>query len=163
MIQLLLSDVDGVMTDGGVTLTRGGGEQMTFSIRDGLGIKLWQHAGGQFGIVTGRQTEMVGQRAEALGVEVVHQGVADKLPVVEQIAAERGVPLEHIAYLGDDLPDLPAIRAVGLGVAVADAAAEVQTGADLVLQTPGGRGAVRELVETLLKESGKWDALLAGL
>lgn len=160
-IRLVLTDVDGVMTDGGVTFGADGRQAMTFSIRDGLGIRLWQHAGGRLGIVTGRETPMVAQRAADLDVEFVHQGVSDKLPVVKQVAAEAGVPLDEVAYLGDDLPDLPAIRAVGLGVAVADAAAEVQAGADLVLATPGGRGALRELIEKLLNEQGKWDAVIA--
>lgn len=161
MIQLLLSDVDGVMTDGGVTLDATGGQALTFSIRDGLGIKLWQGAGRAFGIVTGRDTPMVAARAAGLGVEILHQGVFDKLPVVEQIANERGLSMDQIAYVGDDLPDLPCLRAVGLGVAVADAVAEVQAGADHVLTTPGGYGAVRELIESILKEDGAWDAVVA--
>lgn len=165
MIQLLLSDVDGVMTDGGVAFGETeGGEQVelkTFSIRDGLGIRLWQRAGGEFGIVTGRESGIVARRAAELDIAILAQGVSDKLPVVERIAAERGVALDQIAYVGDDLPDLPVIRAVGLGVAVADAAAEVKAGADLVLTTPGGRGAVRELVEKILKDAGRWNDLLA--
>lgn len=169
-IQLLLTDVDGVMTDGGVTcLTVGDGaadtqhvsQSLTFNIRDGLGIKLWQLAGFELGIVTGRKTEMVAQRSADLGIEIVEQGAIFKLPVVEKIAQAKGIPLEQIAYVGDDLPDLPVIRAVGLGVAVADAADEVKAGADLVLQTPGGRGALRELIEKLLKDAGKWGDVLA--
>lgn len=159
-IKLLLTDVDGVMTDGGVTFDSSGGQSMTFSIRDGLGIRLWQRAGGAFGIVTGRRTEMVANRAANLDITIVEQGVSEKLPVVERIAAEHGVSLAEIAYVGDDLPDLPVIREVGIGVAVADAAEEVKAGADLVLSTPGGRGAVRELIEKLLKEAGKWENLL---
>ena len=161
MIKLLLSDVDGVMTDGGVTFTQEGWQTMTFSIRDGLGIRLWQRAGRKFGIVTGRQTSMVALRAKDLDIDIVHQGVADKLPVVEQIAQQQGISLDEIAYVGDDLPDLPAIRAVGMGVAVGDAADEVQAGADHMLTTPGGYGAVRELVETILKTDGVWEPLVA--
>ncbi|MEM6654793.1 MAG: HAD hydrolase family protein [Planctomycetota bacterium] len=165
MIKLLLSDVDGVMTDGGVTFTSSaggaaGGQTMTFSIRDGLGVKLWQGAGREFGIVTGRDTPMVAERAAALGIELLYQGRFQKLPTVEQIAADRGLAMDEIAYVGDDLPDLPVIRAVGLGVAVADAVDEVQAAADHVLTTPGGYGAVRELIETILKDDGAWDAVL---
>ncbi len=160
-IKLLLSDVDGVMTDGSVTFDAAGVESKTFNIRDGLGIRLWQKAGGEFGIVTGRQSEIVARRASELDVAIVHQGVSVKLPVVEQIAVDRGVSLAEVAYVGDDLPDLPVIRAVGLGVAVGDAAGEVKAGANHVLQAHGGRGAVRELVEMILKDSGQWETLLA--
>lgn len=149
------------MTDGSVTFDSAGGEAKTFNIRDGLGIRLWQRAGGAFGIVTGRTSEIVARRAAELDVAIVHQGVSVKLPVVEQIAAEHDVTLEEIAYVGDDLPDLPVIRRVGLGVAVGDAAEEVKAGARLVLKTDGGRGAVRELVETILREQAAWEGQLA--
>ena len=115
--------------------------------------------GGTFGIVTGRVSRIVERRAEELGVGVIHQGISDKLPTVKKIADEHGCSLEQVAYIGDDLPDLPVIRAVGLGIAVADAAAEVCEGADLVTQAPGGRGAVREAVETILKASGRWQTI----
>lgn len=155
-IKLLLSDVDGVMTDGGLTFDSNGVESKTFSVRDGLGIRLWQRMGGDFGIITGRLSPIVEQRANELDIQLLKQGIGDKLPVLKDIAEERGIPLEAIAYIGDDLPDLPAIQAVGLGVAVADAAAEVREGADWVTKTAGGHGAVRELVEMILKSSGRW-------
>ncbi|MEN1678113.1 MAG: HAD hydrolase family protein [Planctomycetota bacterium] len=160
MIKLLLSDVDGVMTDGSVAYDANGVETKTFNIRDGLGIKLWQRTGFEFGIVTGRDSAIVAQRSAELGIGIVVQGAGVKMPVVERIAGEQGVTLDEIAYVGDDLPDLPVIRAVGCGAAVADAAAEVKAGADIVLETPGGRGAVREFIEKLLREAGKWDALI---
>lgn len=160
-VKLILSDVDGVMTDGGVTFTATGDEVKTFNIRDGLGIRLWQEAGGAFGVVTGRDSPVVAQRCRELRVEIVHQGVGDKLPVVEQIAAERGLALSQIAYIGDDLPDLPVVRAVGLGVAVADAAAEVRGVARYVTSLAGGRGAVRELVEVVLQNVGGWEQAVA--
>ena len=175
MIKLLLTDVDGVMTDGGVTFSYAAPtdpsgqpvgvaetESKTFSIRDGLGIRLWQRAGGEFGIVTGRKSQIVARRAAELDVTILHQGISDKLPVVEQIANEQGVSLAEVAYVGDDLPDLPVIRQVGMGVAVADAAAEVIAGADYTLHTCGGRGAVRELVEHILKKENRWEAMIAG-
>lgn len=159
-VKLLLSDVDGVMTDGGVMFDSEGRESKTFNIQDGLGIRLWQRAGGEFGVVTGRESAVVAQRCAELGVEIVHQGVAVKAPVIERIAADRGLHLNEVAYLGDDLPDLAPIRAVGLGVAVADAAEEARAAADYVTSRPGGRGAVRELVELILKNSDRWDAVL---
>jgi len=175
MIKLLLTDVDGVMTDGGVTFSHSTcedpsgaangwleTESKTFSIRDGLGIRLWQRAGGEFGIVTGRQSEIVARRAAELDVTILHQGIGDKLPVVEQIAKQQGLTLDEVAYVGDDLPDLPVIRQVGMGVAVADAAEEVIAGADCTLNTRGGHGAVRELVERILKKENRWDAVIAG-
>ncbi len=155
-IKLLLSDVDGVMTDGGLTFDSQGVESKTFSVRDGLGIRLWQQLGGKFGIVTGRISTIVERRAEELDVAIIKQGIGEKLSVVRAIAEENDLSMEAIAYIGDDLPDLPVIQAVGLGVAVADAAEEVRQGANWVTKTPGGRGAVRELVETILKNSNRW-------
>ena len=157
-IELLLTDVDGVLTDGSLTFDSQGVETKTFSVRDGLGVRLWQRAGLELGIVTGRASRIVEQRADELDISIVCQAVKDKLPVVRELAAEHGVPLEKVAYLGDDLPDLPVIQAVGLGVAVADAAGEVAEAADHVTTTPGGRGALRELIDALLKASGRWDA-----
>lgn len=158
-IELLLSDVDGVMTDGGLTFDDRGVESKTFNVRDGLGVKLWRRFGGPFGIVTGRSSTIVESRARELGVEIVRQSVSDKLSAVRDLSDERGVPLDRIAYLGDDLPDLPVIRAVGFGAAVADAAPEAIEVADFVTRTRGGRGALREVVEVLLKASGRWQAV----
>lgn len=162
-IELLLTDVDGVLTDGGITFDANGVETKTFSVRDGLGIRLWQKSGKRLGVVTGRASRIVEQRCNELDIELLFQAVGEKLPVVEQIAEDAGLSLEQIAFIGDDLPDLPAIRAVGLGVAVADAAQEVRDGADYVTATPGGRGALRELVELLLKSSGAWSELTGAL
>jgi len=156
-IKLILSDVDGVMTDGAVTFGSGGLELKTFNIRDGLGVKLWQRSGGLFGIVTGRRSEIVERRAAELKVAILRQGIDDKLPVVNEIAAECGVSLAEIAYIGDDLPDLPVVRAVGLGVTVNDGAEELRQAAAYITSQPGGRGAVRELVEVILKNSDRWD------
>lgn len=157
MIRLLLTDVDGVLTDGGMTFDEEGRELKTFNVRDGLGVKLWQRAGGKVGIVTGRSSRVVEHRSGELGIAIVRQGVKEKLPIIEEIAAAEDVPLAEVAYIGDDLPDLTSVRAVGFGVAVADAASELIEAADYVTQAPGGRGAFREVVEKLLKESGRWD------
>ena len=160
-IRLLLSDVDGVMTDGRLTFTSSGEETKTFHIRDGLGIRLWQRAGGQFGMVTGRQSPIVERRAAELGVTLLRQGNDDKLPLVRELAAEAGVALEETAYIGDDLPDLAVIRAVGLGIAVADAVEEVRAAARYITSVRGGDGAVREVVELLLKNTSRWEAAVA--
>lgn len=156
-IKLLLTDVDGVLTDGSLTFDSSGVESKTFNVRDGLGVRLWQRAGGKVGIITGRVSEIVEQRADELDLDIVFQAVKEKLPVLQDIAKDQDVSVEEVAYLGDDLPDLPAVRAVGFGVAVADAAPELREAADYVTTAPGGRGALREVVEKLLKDSGRWE------
>lgn len=156
-IQLLLTDVDGVLTDGSLTFDANGVETKTFNVRDGLGVRLWQRAGGMVGIITGRVSKIVEQRADELDLKIVFQAVSEKLPVLRDIAETEGVSLDQVAYLGDDLPDLPAIKAVGFGVAVADAAPELLEAADYVTTARGGRGALREVAEKLLKDSGRWE------
>lgn len=159
-IRILLLDVDGVLTDGGVTWQNDGIEQKTFNIRDGLGIRLWARSGGQVGIVTGRSSHVVELRARELGIEIVRQGVDDKPQAVAGILDEFGVAPEEAAFVGDDLPDLAVIRSCGMGFAVADACEEVRDAADVVTTARGGRGAVREVVEMLLKARGSWDAIV---
>ena len=159
-VQLLLLDVDGVLTDGGVTWTNDGIEQKTFSIRDGLGIRLWQQAGGRTGIVTGRSSHVVQLRADELGIAIVRQGVDDKLAAATAILRECGLSWEQTAFIGDDLPDLPVVMRCGVGVAVADACPELAAAATLVTGLPGGRGAVREVIERLLKARGSWDGIV---
>lgn len=162
-IELLLSDVDGVLTDGGVVLDNQGIEIKRFHIRDGLGIKLWQRSGHRAGLVTGRSSHIVQLRAAELGVDLVRQGADDKLPIVRDIVAALGLQPAQVAYIGDDLPDLPVVRYVGLGVAVADACAELREAAHLVTRLPGGAGAVRETVETILKAQGRWTEIMRKL
>jgi 3-deoxy-D-manno-octulosonate 8-phosphate phosphatase (KDO 8-P phosphatase) len=159
-IELLLTDVDGVLTDGGVIIDNQGVESKCFNIRDGLGVRLWQNSGGLAGIVTGRSSQIVKLRAAELDMEIVRQGVKEKLPVVEEILATLKLQPEQLAYIGDDLPDVPAIRYAGLGIAVADAPEEVRGAADYVTSVPGGGGAVREVVELLLKNTGRWDEVI---
>ncbi len=159
-IELVLSDVDGVLTSGGIVFDNQGIETKEFHIRDGLGIKLWQRAGYRFGILTARTSHIVRLRAVELGIEIVRQGFEDKLPVAQQIIAQQGLQPEQVCYIGDDLTDLPVMRRVGLGVAVADAAPEVCAAAHWVTEVHGGRGAVRELLETLLKAKNRWDDLI---
>jgi YrbI family 3-deoxy-D-manno-octulosonate 8-phosphate phosphatase len=143
-----------------VTWTNDGIEQKTFSIRDGLGIRLWQQAGGRTGIITGRSSRVVQLRAEELGIAIVRQGIGDKLEAATAVLAEQGLDWEQAAFIGDDLPDLPVVMRCGVGVAVADACQELVAAATLVTQRPGGRGAVREVIERMLEARGSWDALV---
>jgi len=156
-VELILSDVDGVLTDGGIWYDNQGVELKAFHIRDGLGIRLWQRAGFRFGVLTARTSHIVKLRAGELGIDIVRQGFEDKLPATEEIIRDCGLRPPQVCYIGDDLTDLPVIRFVGLGAAVADAAAEVRSAAAYTTQLPGGRGAVRELIETILKAKGRWD------
>jgi 3-deoxy-D-manno-octulosonate 8-phosphate phosphatase (KDO 8-P phosphatase) len=159
-IRLILSDVDGVLTDGRLTYDSAGIESKSFHIRDGQGIRLWQQNGLHFGIVTARSSQVVKMRAEELDIAIVRQGAQDKLTAVREIATEHGLSLSAVCYVGDDLPDLAPIQSVGLGVAVADAAEEVRRAAEYVTSQPGGQGAIRELVELILKNTNRWEAAI---
>jgi 3-deoxy-D-manno-octulosonate 8-phosphate phosphatase (KDO 8-P phosphatase) len=159
-IELILSDVDGVLTDGGILFDNQGIEAKQFHIRDGMGIKLWQRAGYQFGLVTGRSSHIVKIRAAELGVDLVRQAAEDKLPATQEIVRELKLSMEQVCYIGDDLPDLPAIKTVGLGIAVADAAEELRDAAHYTTKLGGGRGAVREAVEMILKYQNRWEDLV---
>ena len=156
-VKLILSDVDGVMTDGRIRLMDDGQQMLAFHIRDGMGVRLWRESGGRFGIVTGRELDAVRRRAAWLDVEILRQGVDDKLPVVDEIAQQQGLTRDEICYIGDDLLDLQTIQAVGLGVAVADAVEDVCRAARYTTSVRGGEGAVREVVELILKNNGRWD------
>jgi 3-deoxy-D-manno-octulosonate 8-phosphate phosphatase (KDO 8-P phosphatase) len=160
-VELLLLDVDGVLTDGGIVYTDDGVELKRFHVRDGSGLKLWQLAGKRAAIVSGRDSPAVAARAAELGVAPVLQGRADKLPAFEAVLAETGLRPEQVCAVGDDLPDLPVLRRCGLAVAVADACLEVREAADYVTAAPGGRGAVRDVVEWLLRLQGAWGGLVA--
>ena len=160
-IRLLLSDVDGVLTDGSITIDNAGIESKTFHVRDGLGIKLWQRSGFHFGLLTARNSQIVKLRAAELGIEIVRQGFAEKLPIAREIFQQLGVDPTQVCYIGDDLHDLPVLHEVGLPVAVADAVSEVRDAAKWITNSPGGRGAVRELIERLLKAKGRWEPSLS--
>jgi len=155
-IELVLSDVDGVLTDGRVVLDSRGIETKRFHVRDGMGIALWQKAGYRFAMVTRRSSQAVKIRAAELGVEIVRQGADDKLAAACEILDELGLSLKQACYIGDDLPDLPVVRAARLGVAVADAAAELRQAAQYVTTASGGAGAVRETIEMILKAQRRW-------
>jgi 3-deoxy-D-manno-octulosonate 8-phosphate phosphatase (KDO 8-P phosphatase) len=160
-VRLLCLDVDGVLTEGAVVLGADGGESKAFSVRDGLGIVLWQRLGGRVAVLTGRSSGAVDRRMEELGVALVRQGCKDKAQDLQAVAADCGVPLDQAAFVGDDLPDLPAMRMCGYPVAVQDAAPEVRAAAAFVTAAPGGKGAVREVVEHLLKAQDRWNDALA--
>ena len=159
-IELILVDVDGVLTDGTIIFDNEGIEIKKFNIRDGLGIRLWQKAGGRFGIITGRNSHIVNLRAIELAFRLCVRERTEKAQAAEEIAAELGLAAGQLCYIGDDLPDLPAVRLAGLGVAVADACEELRQAADYVTTAPGGRGAVRETIETILKAQSRWDELI---
>ncbi|MBJ44238.1 MAG: phenylphosphate carboxylase subunit delta [Planctomycetaceae bacterium] len=159
-VELVLSDVDGVLTNGGVIFDNQGIETKRFHIRDGLGIKLWQRAGYRFGIVTARNSHIVKVRAAELGIDIIRQGFEQKLPTIREIMTQLELKPEQVCYIGDDLTDLAAIQTVGLGVAVADAVSEVQQAAHWVTKCPGGSGAVRETIEFILKAQQRWGDLI---
>lgn len=159
-IKLILSDVDGVLTDGGITFDNQGIESKRFNVRDGLGIKAWQKSGGKFGLLTARSSHVVKVRAAELGVELIRQGFSDKLPIAQKIVEEMGLTNEQVCYIGDDLTDLQVIASVGLGVAVSDAVDEVRDAAHYTTKLGGGQGAVRELIETILKSQGRWKEIV---
>ena len=161
-IRFLVLDVDGVLTDGSITYDSEGRELKTFHVRDGAGLEIWHRAGFAAGIITGRASPMVQRRAQELGIEFVNMGVSGKKSAFERMLATAGAAPEETAAVGDDLPDLPMIRLAGLGVAVADAAPEALAAADWITDSPGGRGAVREVIELILKARGMWRDLLAG-
>ncbi len=159
-IELILSDVDGVLTDGGISYDNQGIEYKQFHVRDGLGIKFWQRAGGTFGLLTARTSHIVRVRAAELGIDLIRQGFDDKLTVAQQIMEQLKLPPQNVCYIGDDLADISLLQFVGLGVAVANAADDVLAIAHYVTKTEGGRGAVRELIESILKSQGRWDEVL---
>jgi YrbI family 3-deoxy-D-manno-octulosonate 8-phosphate phosphatase len=159
-IELLLADVDGVLTPGHIVYDNKGIEAKQFHIRDGVGIKLWQRAGYRFGLITGRSSHIVKIRAAELGIETVRQTAEEKLPVAQELLASLRVEPRQTCYIGDDLPDLPVMRSVGLAVAVADACPEVRDAAHFVTTLVGGAGAVRETIEMILKAQRRWDDLI---
>jgi 3-deoxy-D-manno-octulosonate 8-phosphate phosphatase (KDO 8-P phosphatase) len=159
-IRLLVLDVDGVMTDGQLYFQADGQELKAFSTQDGLGIKLLQRSGVKVAIITGRESPMVSQRAAALGIEHVIQGRDDKLEVLKSLLAQLGMVFSEVAYCGDDFPDLPSIRQVGLGISVPNAPAYIREHAEWVTARRGGDGAVREICDGLLQMQGHWASVL---
>ena len=155
-IKLLLMDCDGVLTDGRIELLADGDEQKSFHVRDGQGISLIHRAGLKTGIISGRTSSAVERRAQDLKVNYVRQDAKDKIKALDEIMAAAGVALDECAYIGDDLGDIPVLLRVELAVAVADAVAETKQAAHYVTELPGGRGAVREVCDLILKAQGHW-------
>lgn len=159
-ISLLCLDVDGVLTDGSIQVGPDGEEIKRFYVRDGIGIRVWQRCGGQVAIITGRDGPAIRHRAAELGVDRLHCGVKRKGPVFDEMLGTMGLEPAQVAMVGDDLPDLPIFGRCGYPVAVQDAAEEIRDGAAFVTQAPGGHGAVREVVEHLLRAQGRWSEVV---
>jgi len=155
-VRLLLFDVDGVLTDGTILFHHDGTESKTFHIRDGAGMVWAQRAGLTIGLLSARTSDATTRRAAQLGITLVVQGAGDKLAAYDRIARDAGLPDDQIAYMGDDLQDLPVLRRAGFSAAPADAAAEVRRCVDWVSSKAGGRGAARELIEHVLQLQGVW-------
>ena len=160
-IKLLLFDVDGVLTDGKILLHADGSESKQFDIKDGTGIIWAQRAGLTVGLLSARTSAATGQRAAQLGITLVHQGVASKLESYEQIVDSLLLDDEQVAYMGDDILDLPVLVRVGLSTAPADAVEDVRARVHWVSRARGGQGAARDLIEVILRAQGRWDAILA--
>ena len=162
-VELLVVDVDGVLTEGGIVYGTGDLEIKRFHVRDGFGLRAWQKLGKRTGLITGRSSAVVELRAREVGIEFVHQSAADKLPAYRRLLDEAAARAESVCYIGDDLPDLPPMHECGLAVAVADACAEVRADAHYITRTAGGRGAVRETIELILRAQGHWERLVEKL
>ncbi|SJZ47272.1 KdsC family phosphatase [Selenihalanaerobacter shriftii] len=159
-IKLFITDVDGVLTDGRIILGNDGQEMKFFHVQDGKGIKLAQEAGIEVAIITGRESEAVTRRAKELAITEVHQGIKDKVATFNQLLSKYDLDSEEVAYIGDDLNDLLLLRRVGLALTVANGVNEVKEEADYITKKDGGRGAIREVIELILKMQGKWEKLL---
>jgi YrbI family 3-deoxy-D-manno-octulosonate 8-phosphate phosphatase len=159
-IDWLIVDVDGVLTDGGITYTDDRKELKTFHVRDGSGLKIWQYLGKKSALITGRSSPIVEVRAAEVGIETVYQGMRDKMPAYRELLQQHGLRPEQICFIGDDVPDLPLILHCGLAVAVADACPDVVAASNYVTRAAGGRGAVRETLEMILRCQGLWGKLL---
>ena len=160
-IELLVIDVDGVLTDGRIVYSDQGQELKAFHVRDGSGMKLWLKQGKRIALLTGRTSPIVARRGAELGVTAIVQGAEDKLPAFEALLRDQGVTPAQTACIGDDLPDLPLLQRSGVAATVADACAEAQAAAHYVSKAAGGRGAVREVIELLLRHQGQWERIVA--
>lgn len=159
-IRLVLLDVDGVLTSGEIIYSDSGEQIKIFNVRDGLGIRLLQEAGIKVGIITGRRGKALQHRCDNLNINLLFDGIRDKEKALDDIQAETGIPVEAMAFVGDDLPDLPAIKKVGLGIAVGNADPLVRQHAHITTRAHGGKGAVREISEAILKAQDLWDDLI---
>ncbi len=159
-VKLLVMDVDGVMTDGRIVLDEEGNEWKFFNVRDGHGLVMLHRIGVKTAIITGRTSKVVERRAKELSIPYVFQGAHNKLEVYERLKELTGLSDEAICYIGDDVVDMPIMRRVGFAVAVADAHPDVRAVAHYVTSAPGGKGAVREVAEMIIKAHGRWDEVM---
>jgi 3-deoxy-D-manno-octulosonate 8-phosphate phosphatase (KDO 8-P phosphatase) len=162
-IKMVLLDVDGVLTCGDIIYSDSGEQIKIFNVKDGVGIRLLKEAGLKVGIITGRKGQALHHRCVNLGIDLIFDGVRHKDKVIDDITARTGISKEAMAFVGDDLPDLPVMKRVGLAVAVSDAHEIIRQMAHITTRAPGGKGAVREISETILKAQGLWDALISRL
>ena len=163
MIKLVLLDVDGTLTDGGIYRGNNGEELKRFNVKDGYAIVNAQKLGIEFGIITGRKSELVEIRSNELKIKYLYQGISEKTVILEEIMKKDGLSKEEIAYMGDDLNDLLIMKQVGLSGTPKDAVDEVIQVADFVSKKNGGSGAVREFIEHILKKDGKWEIFLKNI
>lgn len=160
-IKVLAMDVDGILTDGRIIIDNKGGEIKNFDVQDGFGIVLFQRMGFKTAIISARSAKPTSARAKDLKINKVYQDAYPKIAAYERMLKELKVKDEHVCYMGDDLPDLPVLKRVGFAVSVPNGVTEVQRAADYITKKKGGHGAVREVVELILKIQGKWDKVLA--
>lgn len=161
MISLLVLDVDGTMTDSRITYSQSGDEIKSFNVKDGLAIASWRKLGGKVAIITGRRSDIVARRAKELHIEYFYQGVENKKEVLEDLLEKLELSMEHVAAIGDDLNDLSMLKAVNLSFVPRDASIYVEKIADVILTKCGGDGAVREMIEYLIKQQGLEERYLA--
>lgn len=160
---MVLLDVDGVLTSGEIIYSDSGEQIKIFNVKDGLGIRLLQEVGIRVGIITGRRGKALQHRCDNLGIDLIFDGIRDKEKTLDDISAKTGIPFETMAFIGDDLPDLPVMKKVGLAVAVGDACKTVRQHAHMTTAAHGGKGAVREVCESILIAQGLWDDLIKRL
>ncbi|EMS80121.1 MULTISPECIES: KdsC family phosphatase [Desulfotignum] len=159
-IKLLVLDVDGVLTDGRIIYTDSGEQVKEFLSRDGLGLRLLMDNGIQVGIITGRSSGALTHRCRNLGITLVFDAISNKADALDQMAQQTGIHPSAMAFMGDDLIDLPAMARAGVAIAVADAVDEVKNRADIITMAVGGQGAVREICDAILKAAGLWENAL---
>lgn len=159
-IKLFLMDCDGVLTDGRIWVLENGEDQKAFNTRDGLGLEIFHRAGLKSGVISGRVSSALTRRAEKLGMSYLRQGCVEKEQAFAEIVADAGLTNDEVAFAGDDLNDIPLMLKAGLALTVANAAAETRAHAHYVTQANGGHGAVREMIELILKSQNRWDDLL---
>jgi len=159
-IELLLLDVDGVLTDGDITYSDSGEQIKSFNSKDGLGLRLLMDSGVGVGIITGRKSKALEYRCKNLGIGLLFDGIKDKSKVLDKITLQTGIATRNIAFVGDDLIDLPVMKRVGFSFCVSDASCDVKNHSDIITSQKGGHGAVREICESILKAKGLWDSIL---